>query len=370
VTYTAQDTAGNTSTCSFTVTVVDDTPPTVTAGTIESCYQTVGAAQTDAINATTASDNCGGTLTKTASTVGNCSATITVTVTDVAGNSASVNYSTRIDGVAPVISAMAATQAAANVENCAATVLQGTVNISVQASDNCGLVGPPTIGLANGLATATAMFVNQSPAGTYNYTWMVGPTTANGTWTATVTAANGCQSSTATFTLCVNAAQITGDVELEGFVGTGTVPLHTRTIVFVATDTAPPGAGTILKTWTLPLTFTGDTASYTLTGVPAGTLGLSAKTDWNLRKKLPIALVGNQATAEFTGANLLKGGDIAGAPIPTGPPDNVVNLADYQALVLGWLLPDPVADINGDGEVNIFDYAILANNWYTAGDPQ
>jgi hypothetical protein len=31
---------------------------------------------------------------------------------------------------------------------------------------------------------------------------------------------------------------------------------------------------------------------------------------------------------------------------------------------------NPVADINGDGVVNLFDYSILSVNWFKAGDPQ
>jgi hypothetical protein len=137
--------------------------------------------------------------------------------------------------------------------------------------------------------------------------------------------------------------------------------------VFVATDTVPPGAGSVLQTWTLPLTFTGDTASYTLTGVPAGTLGLSAKTAWNLRTKLPVTLVGGQATGvNFTGTGTggkqLRGGDLNG--------DNIINFLDYSILGNNWFTTHAVADITGDGEVNLDDYTILSGNWFTNGDPQ
>src|SRR5205085_5704334 len=136
----------------------------------------------------------------------------------------------------------------------------GTVNISVAASDNCSLVnGHPSISLTNGVNTATATFVNESPTGTFHYTWTVGPATANGTWTATVAASDLCNLTTAAFTLCIDNSLVTGQVELEGFVGTGTIPLHSRTATFVATD-APGTGGTVLKTWTLSLTnVSGDT---------------------------------------------------------------------------------------------------------------
>jgi hypothetical protein len=214
--------------------------------------------------------------------------------------------------------------------------------------------------------------------------WPVTAATAGGTWTATVTATDaGANTDTESFTLCVNPCQITGLVQLESFVGTGTIPLAShRVVTFKATD----GLGVVLKTWTLDLTFTvgtaasGGVANYTLTDVPAGTVNLSAKTDWNKRRRLAVALDPNcQGVVNFTGAAQLKGGDIGGPPVTlvsVGPPDNVVNLADYSLLVFHWLelvsaVPAAaVADMNGDGAVNIFDYGILGANWFTVGDPE
>jgi hypothetical protein len=246
------------------------------------------------------------------------------------------------------------------VKNCANPVLQGTVLISLQASDNCGLTGQPVITLANGGNSASATFVNESPSGTFNYAWNITASVANGTWTATASASDGVNSTSATFTLCVHKLQISGSVQLQAFTGTATVPLHTRTITFVATTGA-----TVLKTWVLPLSnASGDSFDFTLTDVPEGTTGLSAKTAWSLRRKLAVPFdADGQAVVNFTGASLLKGGDLTG--------DNLVNLADYAKLVSKWLVPlSPVADINGDGAVNVIDYSVLASNWFKAGDPQ
>jgi len=90
-------------TCSFTVTVIDNTPPTLTPGSIASCYPTAAAAQAAAIAATNATDNCGGMINKTASTEGTCSAIVTVTATDASGRSASTTYQTRIDNTPPTL---------------------------------------------------------------------------------------------------------------------------------------------------------------------------------------------------------------------------------------------------------------------------
>ena len=99
-------------------------------------------------------------------------------------------------------------------------------------------------------------------------------------------------------TFSINKNQITGSVELESFVGAS------RQVTFVAT-------GGVKETWTPTLSFTGTTASFTLTDVPDGSTDLSAKTAWNLRRK--VSLVGgtdNQWTADLTGGNKLLGGDL------------------------------------------------------------
>lgn len=160
----------------------------------------------------------------------------------------------------------------------------------------------------------------------------------------------------------MDTSQITGQVELQGFVGTGTVPLNTRTVTFVATG------GSSTKTWALPLSnASGAVFNYTLTQVPAGTTGVSAKTDWNLRRKLTVALVNGQATATFTGNSKLLGGDIA-----PGTRDNTVNSLDRNVLLGQWgnSTPGNVADINGDGSVNSLDRNILLGNWGSSGDDQ
>ncbi len=105
ITWTATDCAGNVSVCVQTVTVEDNEAPIVTAGSIDSCYSDVATAESAAIAATTATDNCTATidLVITAATTGTCDAEITVTVTDESGNSDTAIYNTRIDNAPPVI---------------------------------------------------------------------------------------------------------------------------------------------------------------------------------------------------------------------------------------------------------------------------
>jgi hypothetical protein len=124
VTITATDLSGLTTTCTVILTGKDVTNPMISAGTINAVYPTVGQAQSAALAASTASDNC--TYAMTAATVGTCNAVVTVTATDAAGNSASVSYSTAIDNQAPVITVCPGNQVSATLPNlCYATVSHG-----------------------------------------------------------------------------------------------------------------------------------------------------------------------------------------------------------------------------------------------------
>ena len=145
--------------------------------------------------------------------------------------------------------------------------------------------------------------------------------------------------------------QITGVVELEAFRG------FSRAVTFKATD---PG-GVVRKTWTVSLSFAGGTAAnYALTDVPLDTVSLSAKTDWNLRRKLGVSFVNNAATAHFTGPQLLPAGDLDNS--------NTVNLSDYYALASLWYTSAPSADLDGSGFVDLDDYFLLSNHWLETGD--
>ena len=139
--------------------------------------------------------------------------------------------------------------------------------------------------------------------------------------------------------------------------GLVTAPL-TRDVVFVATDIS----GSVLATWTLPLSFTGSSGSTVIEGVPAGTVNLSAKMAWNLRRRLPVSFdPSGAATVSFTGSANLRGGDLNG--------NNVINSGDFNILSATFPGTNPIADITGNGVVNSGDFNILSANWLTAGDP-
>src|SRR5260370_37207821 len=77
-------------------------PPVPGAAPIAAFYHPQGDAEAAAITATTATDNCPGPLTKTASTSGTCSAAITVTVTDGCENGRAASRESGKISAAPV----------------------------------------------------------------------------------------------------------------------------------------------------------------------------------------------------------------------------------------------------------------------------
>ncbi|MFZ1515029.1 MAG: HYR domain-containing protein [Saprospiraceae bacterium] len=135
-TLTLVTTDGNscTSSCTKTVNVLDNTEPVITPGTIAACYPTVGAAEAAALAATSATDNCPGSITEAVSTSGTCSAVVTVTETDACGNVSSTAYNTRIDNTPPTFTSCPTTITVNNVVGlCGRSVSYAAPT----ATDNC-----------------------------------------------------------------------------------------------------------------------------------------------------------------------------------------------------------------------------------------
>jgi hypothetical protein len=153
---------------------------------------------------------------------------------------------------------------------------------------------------------------------------------------------------------------ITGLVELEEFTGIR------RDVTFVVTGGAAPG-NTPLRTNVVSLEFTNPgsaharQAAYALT-VPANTSHLSARTDWNLRRRLDVVFTNNATVIHFTGDRRLRAGDLDGS--------NTVDLGDYSALAGAWYTANPAADLDGNGRVDWDDYFLLAHRWQQGGDPE
>jgi hypothetical protein len=156
----------------------------------------------------------------------------------------------------------------------------------------------------------------------------------------------------------IETYQMSIEVQLQGLVPG---PL-TRDVTFVLSDSI----GTIIETRTEPVTFTSGTGSVVLPGVAGTTAYISAKTAWNLRKRLEVGFdAAGHGIASFTGSNQLRGGDLTGS--------NTVGTIDYAILRNNFNQAGAAAqqaDITGSGTVGTIDYAILRANFNTAGDPQ
>ncbi len=115
---------------------LDVVPPVITTGTINACYNSISAAESAAITATSATDNCtsNANITFTASTSGTCNAVITVFAEDESGNIAQTTYNTKILSIAPVVTNDGSTV------SCVAAAVPPALPI---VTDQCGTVVTP-----------------------------------------------------------------------------------------------------------------------------------------------------------------------------------------------------------------------------------
>jgi len=170
VTYTATDAAGNSSTCSFTVTVTDNTPPV-----IASCPANINlfaAANCKAVatwTAPTASDNCSVssfTSTHTSGSEFNLgSTTVTYTATDAAGNTSTCSFTVTVtDNTPPVIANCPANINLFSAANCKAIATW----TAPTASDNCSVssfTSTHTSGSEFNLGSTTVTYTATDAAG-------------------------------------------------------------------------------------------------------------------------------------------------------------------------------------------------------------
>ncbi|HEY1019922.1 MAG TPA: HYR domain-containing protein, partial [Sediminibacterium sp.] len=186
-TFTATDEAGNTSTCSFTVTVRDVQPPVITCPANITVNATGAAGAVVTYVAPVGTDNCPGA--STVRTAGPASGsvfpigttTVTHTVTDAAGLTTSCSFTVTVAGAQPVVVCPA--------------------NITV--SNDPGQCGAKV----NFTATETTGI----PASTITYSMAPGSVFPVGTTTVTVTATNALGTSTCSFTVTVTATDTDGD---------------------------------------------------------------------------------------------------------------------------------------------------------------
>jgi hypothetical protein len=219
VTRTIVDAENQTNVCSFDVVITDTQPPLALCQDIILPLDATGnATLLPGMVDAGSSDNCGIASLSVSQTNFTCGDigpnNITLTVTDVHGLiSNCVAVVTVADQTAPVIAALAAVEdqffwGPTNVLDCAHTVVQGVVEISVSAYDTCFAISPPAIVLTNDGVGEAAVFTGEAPAGVFNYQWPVTAGTSNGTWVATVTATDGINPASTNFTLCVYTPEV------------------------------------------------------------------------------------------------------------------------------------------------------------------
>ncbi len=366
VTWTVTDTSGNTETCTQTVTVNDAVPPTITCPVSVTVNADPGSCQVSGVtlDTPTTADNCAvaGVANDAPASFSVGETTVIWTVTDTSGNTATCTQTvTVVDNQVPVITIESARQNAQELIGTGSAAVQGTVQIAVTAADNCtqSPLAPPSVTVTpNGGSATAATFVNESPTGKFNYTWTVTASTPNGTATidASVEDASHNISTAEAKTFTVNKNRASGTVSFSTW--STAAYSFTRDVVFVATNDAVPNA--ILKTWTVSVAFTNSaqvaSGSYTLTDVPGGTTHVSAKTAWDLRKRVDVDL---GETGQIAPSFKLLGGDLNNS--------NSVNILDYSKMVTSWG-GSAAGDINGDGFTGTLDYSIMKANWFKAGD--
>lgn len=171
VSYMATDSTGNTASCSFTVTVVDNQNPTITcpADVIVNADNGSCAATNVNLGTPTTGDNCGvqGTSNNGLASYPVGTTAVTWTVTDVNGNTATCTQNVTVkDNQEPTISCPSDVVVNADNGTCAAS----NVNLGTPTTgDNCGVQGTSNNGLASypvgtTVVTWTATDVNGNTA--------------------------------------------------------------------------------------------------------------------------------------------------------------------------------------------------------------
>jgi len=297
VTITATDDNGNPSSCTFMVNKVDNTPPTITTGSINSCYATVAAAEAAALAATSATDNCVGILTKTASTAGTCSAVITVGVTDANNNYSTTTYNTRIDNTPPTLTCPAPITVCGP-----AAIPIPDITLVTNVTDNC--TGAVTVTHQGDSSSGSSTTVAYTVTRTYRATDACG----NFTECSQIITVNPIPNAVATpssQTICSAAA--INSIALSGNVATTTYN-WTRDNTVTVTGVASNGSGNIDGSLT---TNALTTVTFTITPTANNCLGTSIEATVLVNPLPTVTITGTTAVCQnsprpqitFTGSN-------------------------------------------------------------------
>lgn len=271
-----------------------------------------------------------------------------------------------IDGTPPIITITSAKQGIVELIG-GPTAGIGPVSIKVTASDaGSGLAGHPAVTVTpNGGSPQTATFVNESPAGTFNYTWSNttitpgGPTVIN----ASVSDNVGNTANAAPKTISVAEAHATVRVQIEGAV-TGPI---VRVIQFVFGGSSAPQF-IVNRT----MTFLNGLSVANIDGLPGAALFtcVSAKDVQHtlFSRGTLVRVDATHYTGNLTAGLKLRGGDINN--------NNVADVYDFGILAAQYgstghpyTFPALDADISGNGKVGKEDYNILYGHYRQQGTP-
>ena len=364
LTWTATDEAGNTATCTTTVTVSDEQHPEIECPLdVEQCNDPDQCQAVVFPGSAACTDNCACTVTCSREDSEDCEddpypvgpTTLTWTATDPSGNLTTCRQTVIVDDCqAPTVASPPDVEATPDPGECGAHVDPGEPT----CEDNCG--------------SCSATCERDDGLDCWNDQYPVGTTTL--TWTATDP-----QGSSATHQQTV---VVGGDNILDLIVRSEAAELNgecPRCLSFVLSSCGVPCPGTASETtFAEELTFQNGVASASL-DVPYGTWDcLSVKDDLHtLRRTVHLRPAGGQFVADLTAANQLRCGDADN--------NNVVDITDYAILFRQYLTwPTPVitrcedelvgppppyhADFDCDGIVTTNDFLCILINFLKTGD--
>lgn len=252
ISYTVTDAAGNTATCSFTVTVVDNEAPAFT-----NCSANINLTTTSACSAVatwttpTATDNCGvPTVVQTQGPVSGSNfpigtTTVSYLATDAAGNTEVCTFDVTVtDGTAPIITGCPANISAVNSLGQCGAIITWT---QPSATDNCGSANlVQTAGPASGtlfpIGTTTVTYTATDAAGNVSTCQFTVTVTDNEAPTFANCPTNISQQATAGCDAVVNWIAPTATDNCSGATLTAShtsgssFPIGTTTVTYTATD--------------------------------------------------------------------------------------------------------------------------------------
>jgi hypothetical protein len=388
-TYTATDAAGNHSSAVQTITVIDSTAPSVTAAApiTVSADANCQAAIPNVVAGSSASDNCGSSITVTQSPaagtlVGVGTHTITITATDGVGNTSSATTTLTVnDTTAPSLTAPSNVTVSTGNSNSCGTLVSDAALGTPTASDSCGNVTISRSGVPAGnvfpVGTTTITYTATDAAG--NQTTATQSVTVNDNTPPSVTAPSpitisadaNCQAAIPNVTATATASDnCSGSVTLTQSPAAGTlVGTGPHTVTITATDAAG-------NTSTATTTVTVNDTTAPALSVPAGITVSSGSVNSCSTVVSDAALGTATANDNCSGVvSVTRSGVPAGNAFPVGTTtitytatDAAGNTSTATQTVTVLDNTPPVITLNGPGTITLEIHTPFVDPGATASD--